>query len=295
MAAGGGTPIAPRKISRIIFETAWAQQSNDPRTYTFTNQTNYSGKQYFFTAPFSAPKATIKAEFVGYPPSSNITVSQTLFIYLDRQSNNTLLIEEGGKVVSSNVTNLPVRINAQLRETVPAQPNMFLVVLNQEGQDVQTIPEEQVSVQADRSFDVLFYLGRGEYIVKLVDDEGRTYASTYMKVVSIDINYQGTDSQKHSIYKFNISMDGTPKMLSDLSVSVDEGKYGTYTLNNVDRVRLDVGQYTGGEYLPAEKHTFKFTSGAFTITVPVDHQRVPTIFEHTLRKAGERVLRPRHP
>ncbi|MFZ5500400.1 MAG: hypothetical protein ACOY58_00590, partial [Candidatus Micrarchaeota archaeon] len=242
----GDADNAAEDVSRIIFETAWAEPYGEPAVYSFSNQTNYTGKQYFFTSSFDAPRATVKAEFVGYPHNANFTVRQTLFMHLEQESNNTLLIEQGGKVVSANITNEPVRINAQLREAKPAQPNMYLVVIDGSGNDAQTIPVQQVSVQADRSFDVLIYLDRGEYIVQLLDDEARLYASTYMKVVSIDVNFDGTDSQKRSVYKFDITMDGAPRTLSDLTVSVDKGQYGTYTFSDVSNVRVDVGQRTGG-------------------------------------------------
>ena len=278
----GDAENAAEDVSRIIFETAWAQPYGEPTTYSFSNQTNYSGNQYFFTAPFDSPHASVKAEFVGHPHAGNFTVEQMLFIHLDRESESTLLIEQGGKVVSANITNDPVRINAQLREPEPGQPNMYLVVVDGKGNDAQIIPVDRVSVQADRSFDVLIYLDRGEYIVNLMDDEANLYASTYMKIVSIDIDYQGTDSQRRSIYRFSITMDGAPRSLSDVSITVDGGQYGTYQFSDVSNIRLDLGQYTGGEQLPLGEHTFDFTSGALKLTVPVVHARAKTIFDEPI-------------
>lgn len=278
----GDAENAADDVSRIIFETAWAEPFSEPTVYTFANQTNYSGRQNFFTAPFDSPSATVKLEFEGSPPAANFTVRQMLFIHLEQAGNNTLLIEQGGKVVSSNVTNDPVRINAQLREPSPGQPNMYLVVVDQSGFDSQTIPVGAVSVQADRSFDVPVYLDKGEYVVNLMDDEADLYASTYMKVVSIEIERMGQDPQKRSTYLFDITMDGEPKTLSDLSVSVDGGDYGTYQFSNVDNVKVDVSQYTGGDQLPLGEHNFAFTSGALTVTVDWPHERAQTIFDQPI-------------
>jgi hypothetical protein len=269
-------------VSRIVFEIPWAEASSENKTYTFLNQTNYSGRQYLFSEPFESPKTTVRMDFLGYSSTSDNPIRETLYIRIEKQRNNSLFIEEGGRVVSANITNLPVRMNAQLREPVASQPNMYLTVLDSNGTEIQTFPEGNVNVQADASFDVLIYLNRGEYLVRLMDDESKVYAQTYMKVVSIDIGYLGTDQQKRSVYIFDIKMDGTPKVLNEVKVNVDGGQYGSYTFNNVDRLRVDVGQYSGNDLLPLGKHTFDFTAGGLKVTVPVSHLRSKTLFDDPL-------------
>lgn len=275
----GNYTSAAEDVSRIVFEVPWSMPSSERKEYLFANQTNYSGKRFFFTEPFESPAATVRVDFTGYSATSNNPIRETLYIRAEKQRNNSLLIEEGGRVVSANITNLPVRMNAQLREPQAAQPNMYLVVYDSNGTEIQTFPQGNLNVQADASFDVLIYLDRGEYIVKLVDDESRVYAETYMKVVSIDITYTGNDQQKKSVYRFDITMDGTPKLLSEISVKVDNGQAGTYTFNNVDKLRVDVGQYSGGELLPIGNHSFAFTAGGLKLNVPVVHKRAKTIFD----------------
>jgi hypothetical protein len=270
-------------ISRIVFETPWADPNAEVKNYTFVNQTTYAGHRSFFSEPFDSPNATVKVEFTGYPPASNFPVQQTLYIRLDKQRNNGLFIEQSGVVVPTNITNEPIRINAQLREPVAAQPNMELVLFDENGTQVQNFPQGNVNVQADRSFDVPIYVDRGEYTLKLQDDESNVYAETYMKVVSIDIKRNPAgDPQKRSIYVFDITMDGSPRSLSDVSVRVDNGTYGTYHFSNVDRVKVDVGQYTGNEILPLGQHTFEFTSGGLKTTVMVEHTRARTIFDEPI-------------
>ncbi|MEW6036590.1 MAG: hypothetical protein AB1529_08320 [Candidatus Micrarchaeota archaeon] len=278
----GDYEAAADDISRIVFETPWAQPNSEPKVYEFTNQTNYSGRQYFFSNEFDSPNVTTKVEFIGYPPASNISIRETLFAQLEKRRNNTLLIEQGGRVVSANITNQPVRINAQLREPVAAQPSMFLSVVDNKGNEIQTFPQGNVNVQADQSFDVLIYLDRGEYIVKLVDDESNVYGETYMKVVSIDINYLGQDVQKRSTYKFSVTMDGSPRTLSEVTVRVDNGQYGTQKFTNVDNMRVDLSQYVGNEPLPLGNHTFEFTAGALKVNIPVVHTRPKTIFDEPI-------------
>ena len=261
----GNSSAAAQDISRIVFEIPWAVPNAETKTYFFANQTNYSGDSYFFSEPFEAPNATVKVDFLGYSATSSNPVRETLYMRLEKAGRNSLIIEEGGRVVSANITNLPVRVNAQLREAQAAQPNMYLVVVDKDGKDVQSFPQGNINVQSDASFDLLLYLDRGEYTVRLVDDESRVYAQTYMKVVSIDITYMGNDPQKRSLYKFDITMDGSPRILSDVSLTVDKGQYGTYRFNNVDKIRVDLSQYVGGEPLPLGNHSFDFTAGGLKL------------------------------
>ena len=185
-------------------------------------------------------------------------------------------------MVPTNITNNLVRMNAQLLEPTAAQPSMFLVMTDINGTEVQSFPQGNVNVQADRSFDVPVYVDRGEYIVKLIDDRNRLYAQTYMKVVSIDIEYKGFSTAKPSLYTFAVMMDGSPISLGEVTLEVDGGSYGTYTFEDVSTIRVDVSEYTGGESLPLGKHTFEFTSGGLEVVVPVEHVRPRTIFDDPL-------------
>ncbi len=278
----GNFTSAADDISRIVFETPWAQPNAPSKVYVLANQTSYSGNEYFFSNAFNSSNATVKIDFTGYSTTSNFPIQQTLYVRLDKQNSNELFVEGGGQVVTTNITNQPIRLNAQLREPVASQPSMSLTVTDVNNTDLQTFPEGNVNVQADRSFDVLLYTDRGEYLVKLADDSGKIYAESYMNVVSVDFNLTGTNRDRHSIYYFSISMAGTPKQLSDVTVKVDNGTMGTYHFSNVDNLAVDVGQYTSGDYLPPGKHTFAFTAGGLTEIVPYDNSRQPTIFENPI-------------
>ncbi|MFN7991848.1 MAG: hypothetical protein U0R44_06875 [Candidatus Micrarchaeia archaeon] len=275
----GNYSSAAEDISRIVFETPWAEPNAPTKTYVLANQTNYTGSRYFFSEAFESPKATLKVEFTGYSNTSNFPIRQTLYAHLEKSNNNSLFVESGGRVVPTNITGDKVRLNAQMREAVSAQPNMLLSIVDINGTELQTLPQGNVNIQADRSFDIPIYIDRGEYIVKLVDDESRNYAQSYMKVVSIDVNWTGINNQKRSIYNFVASMDGTPRSLSDVSVVVDDGRFGSYQFNNVDRMSVDVGQFTGGEELPYGPHNFTFTSGQLKVVVPVERTKSKTFFD----------------
>jgi hypothetical protein len=272
---------AAKDIARIIIETPWAEPSGITKEYVITNSTLLNDSRYFFTDTFEKPNATVRVEFTGYSPASKTPAKEALFISLEKDNNNELFIENGVKVVSTNITQELARLNAILKEPQAAQPEMFLIIEDIYGQQEATFPQGPVNVQADRSFDIPVYVDKGEYIVSLIDDESHEYAQSYMKVVSIDIDHTGYGA-KPSMYKFEVTMDGQPVTLNSVSVVVDGGAYGAYTFSNVDTIIVDVGARTDGQLLPLGNHSFEFTSGALTLDVPVVHERQATIFSDPL-------------
>lgn len=279
----GNASSAADDISRIVYEIPWATPIADNKTYTFVNQTVFAGQQYFFSNPFNSPSATVKVDYIGYSPTSNYPIIQTEYIRLSPQRNNGLYTELGGDVVPTNITGSPVRINAILREAQPAQPNMFLIIDDVNDSEQSNIPEGNVNVQADQSFDIQVYLGAGEYILKLIDDQGNTYAETYMNIVSPQISWSGNDNQHHSIYNFDITMAGRPFQLSDITVKVDGGKNGVYNFpQQTSSISVDVGQYSSGDLLPVGPHQFDFTTGTLDIVVEADHTKAASLFDNPL-------------
>ncbi len=278
----GDYTAAANDVARIIYEVPWAEPTSETRLYEFANLTDYSGSRYFFTEHFENPNGTTRVDFTGYSAASNFPVQETLYITLDKGDENELFIKDGVKVVPTNITEELARITAMLREPEPAQPDMFLIISDVNESDVATFPQGIVSVQADRSFDIPVHAGKGEYIIKLIDDESKIHAQSYMKVVTIDIIYKGVSRKKPSIYLFEVSMDGNPVTLGEVTVTVDQGNYGTYTFDDVNLIEVDVGSRTGDQTLPLGDHSFEFVSGSLTTEIPITHERRRTIFDDPL-------------
>ncbi len=278
----GNATMAAADIAKIVLEMPWAQPNAPSKIYEFVNQTGYSGASYFFSEPFAGNRSSVKVDFTGYSAAAVHPVQETLVTYVEKRPLGELFIEQGVKIVPTNITNDRPRLNARLREPVAAQPNMFLVIMDTNGSEVQNFPQGNINVQADSSFDMPVYVDRGEYVVKLVDEMGRAYAQTYMKVVSIDIAFGGVLTEKRSVYLFDISMDGNPVLLKTVHVVVDGGQYGAYDFTDASSIRIDVGQFTGGDMLPFGKHQFEFTAGGLRMTVPVEHARTQSIFDNPL-------------
>jgi hypothetical protein len=276
----GNVTNAVSDVERIIVEVPWSDANSEPKSYFFENSTNYSGTRYFFTNTFDSENATIQVDITAYSPSSINPLKQRLYYYVQKTQKGDLYIDNGYVVAPTNLTSERIRVNAQLRESNPSQPDMSLVLEDINSTAVQENPQGNVNVQAEKSFDLPIYADRGEYILTLVDDFGRTYAKSYLNVVSIDAVYKGFGN---GVYYFDFTKDGQPVNLQQVSASIDGGKYGTYTFTGTSNVSIDVKKYTSGDPLPPGTHTFEFTSGSgLKTSVSVTHQRVRRIFDEPI-------------
>ena len=267
---------AASDVARIVLETPWSSPNSNSNIYYFENSTNYSGTRYFFSKPFDSDSASVKVDVTGYSPSSNYPLKQRLYYNVEKSQKGDLFVDSGFTVAPTNLTGDRVRINAQLRESSPSAPDMSLIVLDSNASIAQQTPQGSVNVQAEKSFDLPLYVDRGEYILSLSDDYGKVYAKSYLNVVSIDTTIKGYGS---GMYVFDFTKNGQPVTLSQISVSIDGGKYGTYSFPSGSSVSVDVRKYTGGDNLPVGDHNFEFTSGGYRTSVKVSTLRVKRIFD----------------
>lgn len=274
----GKSTVAAGDIARIVNEIPWSAQEGESKIYHIGSSNNYSATEYFYSNTFKGTTETLKAEFTGYSPTGSLPIEQVLFYTVEKEVRGDLNIENGYKVVSSNVTNNFVRLNANLKEPTPAQPSMSLSIVDKNGNEIQSIPQGNIDDQAEASFDIPVYVNDGEYTVKLVDDGGKVYAQTYMKVVSIDIKYNPYKGENAHSYVFDITMDGNPISLAEVNVKVDNGQSGTYKFSDKSTLLVDVNQYTGGDHLPFGNHNFEFVAGGLKVNVPVAVERQRSLF-----------------
>ncbi len=273
----GNYSSAADDVARIITETPWANPTTAPKEYAF-NSTALKiskGARYFFTNPFKGNTTTVKLVFTGYSSVSANPVHQILYKRLEKTVFGDLYIIGGTTVISTNITNDPARLSAVLRESVASQPSMNLIIEDSNAHDAQTIPQGNINVQGVRPFDVRVYSDKGEYTVKLVDDAGKIYAQSYMRVVSIDVKLVAISQQKQSIYIFEFYRENEKvPNVGTVVVSVDDGKYGKYTFNNVkSQVEVDVGQYSNNDILPYGNHNFEFIIGSLKTNYPWNYVR----------------------
>ncbi len=264
------TEYAAEDIARIILEIPWAKSDGEIKEYVLTGEEAAEGKLMFFSEPFEGTERSVKVDFVGASSfDSEIVVEDRKIVRVGKDNLGELSTEGGSTQISTNITNQPVRMNARLNEPVAAQENMFVVMTDSSNREALRMPLGRVNVQGELPVDVLLYVNKGEYITALMDDESKVYAESYLKVVTVDITFEGKYRNQPATYAFSLERDGVPVTLGTVTVKVDGGEYGEYTFNQVSKVNVDVSRYSGGDKLPAGEHTFTFMIGGLKEDITV--------------------------
>ena len=277
---------AAEDVAKMILDVSWAD-SDSSRTYQlFSSETpeeSMGGRFYLFSNPFKGTEKSIILDFAGHRivEGENITVEDLKIVNVEKEALGEIFIPEGYAVISSSISGRDVRVYGVLSEAEPAQVNMYLVIEDSEGNEVYRMSRGRVNTQGEEPVDVPVNLPKGEYTISFIDDSGYVYASSYLIVSSVDIEFV---AESRSIYTFYLTMDGESIPLTSIKVTVDDGDYGVYEFYDVEKtVRVDVAEKTGGNPLPAGDHVFSFEIGGLVEdkVVPVS-TKLPPIFENPL-------------
>jgi hypothetical protein len=270
--------VAAEDVSSIIINLPWLNPTSQTRMYSIDTSGGFSDSTSLFSHPFDGTEASIVSRIAGFSEAARKPITDILITRVSKDPKGELYIEGGFEVVPTNITNNEVRVNARLDEPEPGTANMFLVISDSFGRELQRLPIGIHNVQAPINQDIKVFVDEGQYILSLVDDGGKTYAHAFMEVVSIDIERTYLTGLEQSEYAFDITMGGEPVELNEIVVIVNDGELGTYEFSDVSRVVVDVSAYTGGERLPFGNHTFEFTAGGLTKTLNISRSIPKSVF-----------------
>ncbi|MBI5222918.1 hypothetical protein HY990_00695 [Candidatus Micrarchaeota archaeon] len=275
---------AATDVSRVLLDLPWLIPAGENKSYGVISDSSKSETRNFFSSTIDHSVAGHRIKVAATSATGSV-IEKTIFYNSQDAYAGDLFIDQGTSVVPTNISGSSVRMNARLSEPLAQRVSMSLKFVNASFDEVESLSQGQVDVQTESSFDVPINLPKGEYIINLQDDFGKIYASSYLKVVTIDISQEGL-GQKPSIYVFRASRDGVSASLKDLVVTVDGGKYGRYSypfISENQPILVDVGALTSGELLPYGKHEFRFTSASGLDVVSVwDHPEPKSIFREPI-------------
>ena len=175
-------------------------------------------------------------------------------------------------IIGPTTTDLVV----DLHEGTEEEKRLFLVIDNLAGEvERESVAGTKVSLNSQPTIMHTFSLLTGDYILNIEDDEGDTYARSYLRVMKVTIA-PSLFSYQFDKYAFRVLGDGAPLALDKVTVSVDNGEYGTYTFRGQSVLELDLRDK--GHVLPDAEHIFSFTMGDYVVDYAVDKRPSPSIF-----------------
>lgn len=274
---------AAKDISSIITKVPWLTPNSQNKSYYFNSTSLIGQKLNLYSNEFPDSLGTARVNVIGSLSGIGKKPEQLFYSYLNSSAKGELFVDEGSTVVPSSITGKSIRLNSILTSPNSLKVPMSLNFYNSSGDLTLSLSQGDVDIQSETSFDIRLDVPKDEYFVTLVDDFGNVYAQNYLKVVTLEVNPFGNSREKNSVYLFKAFRELTPVPVQDLTVSVDNGKYGTYNIASVPAdsfISVDVSSKTGGDFLPYGIHSFKFTSpSGLDVTVSVERKEAQTIFK----------------
>lgn len=255
--------LAAEDVAKIIFQTKWADQEGDTKSYSggFTNESKLT--KSFFTNTFKGEQKNVKFEISGFSETGVDAVDRILTVGLSKQALGDLYLEmDGGgfTTVPKVVSEENLRITARLKNPVSVEKSLYISI-SKDGKEVSDkIPLGVINLQTDFTTSIPIDLDSGEYVLSVVDEDETIYAQSLLKVVFVDVAYFGQLGTKHKYY-FQIQKDGKKTQINNVIVSIQNGKYGVYNFSKVSDIVIDTEKATGGEELPSSTYDFAFTFG----------------------------------
>ncbi len=260
---------AAEDIAKVILEAPWAKADGSPKIYPL--------------APTAASVSLLTNEFKGTAKSVLVVFEgrkrvgdQEIVVYdrevarIRKKVRGSLYISPSNSIIPSSISGQNVRMYVALAEPQAQQVSLRVLIINGSGSIFTSFPLGRLSTQSEKEVDIALDPPKGEYKVLVVDDAGNAYAASYLSVSSIQVSFLGK-GKSPSVYRFSVTMDGKPAQLTQVTVSVDGGKYGVYTYTSVvTGIDVDTKQYTSGDALPPGNHSFEFRVGELTETYHLD-------------------------
>lgn len=262
----GNMRAAAGNVTRLLTRMSWRVPLASARTYAVPVEGPLQLLQSFST-PMKSTSGFLRLEWSASDREGRLRAREWRVVPFTKDARGDLYVQGGYAITPTYITNQPVRMNIRFNETGSASRALFLSIINSTSEVGERAGRGQVNVIGEVPFDVPIQTDTGEYIGRIVDEENRVYAQTYLQVASVDIRYAG--QRGRGIYAFEI-YKGDHKENLDVEVSVDEGQYGTYRFTNTADIAVNVLSRTGGEDLPSVRHTFTFQLGALRKSVVVD-------------------------
>lgn len=228
-----------------------------------------------FTSTFEGNNKYVRV--YGFNEETRIGFSKVLYI---QKSTNGELYTQGHDIKPAGLGSTQMDIMAELNEPGGEERIFFTVTQLLEEVDREPIATTKVPLNSRPTFPYEFVLSSGNYILNVVDSDGKAYARSYLRVGTLEI-VQGRHITGSDIYKFSFYLDGQIIPVTG-SVYVNGNTANRMDFENVREVEIEAAKLLGGPLTANEDHTFIFELGEFEFTETVRKTAATSIFENPL-------------
>ncbi|MBD3397672.1 hypothetical protein GF412_00870 [Candidatus Micrarchaeota archaeon] len=268
---------AASDVYDLVVNTPWLAPIGDA-SRTVEIGSNESLVQ-LFTTTFEGDSKYLK--IYGFDNESQLGFSTVIYA---KKSTKGEIYTQGHEITPAGLGSTQMDIMAELNEEGGEERLFFSVTELLAELDREPIATAKVPLNSRPTFPYTFVLPSGDYILNIIDSDGRAYARSYMRVGTLEI-VQGRHSTLNDVYRFSFYLDGSPVQVTG-QVYVDGNKAAMQEFSNVQSLEVDAAELTGGPLAANEEHTFTFELGEFEFTETTTKFASRSIFEDPLILGG---------
>ncbi|MEM3362562.1 MAG: hypothetical protein QXV83_04640 [Candidatus Anstonellaceae archaeon] len=212
---GGNSDLAAEDIARLIMNEPYRQPLSKLVVNLNSTSSNHSYKSTIFFGSVPIQEGYIKLIF-SMIDEKNISQKKILYWPVFKRSNSNIY-SESNLFVPTYLGGQKKVLTLLLNES-PVQEVKLFFQIYQDGEIKDSFPVEQAFTKTivTRAAPLSFSLSPGEYILKVVDSNGKFYAGTKIIIIPIEITITGPDNKIFTAFKegkFNISFNSNSTKL----------------------------------------------------------------------------------
>lgn len=260
--------FAAEDVQKLILDLPWLTPvSEDSGSLSFENGSAYAE---YFTTPFLGDG--VYAQIQAYDNSTGNGFNEVVYL---KKSTRGEIYTLGHSISPSAIGSTQMDVLVELKEEGGEERLFFSVVQSLMEVDREPISSSKLALNSDATFPYTFSLGPGDYILNVVDNDGRKYARAYMRAGDLSV-VSGTAYFTSDQYEFRFYADGKPIALTG-DVYVDG--YSTPThFDNTQSVLVEAAKIAGGSLAINENHKFRFEINEYETTVTIMKRGTSSIF-----------------
>jgi len=247
--------LAARDVANIVSQFVWLTPVASAYQTIGLNSSGSSGQFFVYTSPYKneGQYARFVSTATSNSTSEKIGYGKNLVVW--KRQNGELFSRDGVEVLSSYITDQPVRLSADFRDPAGGSKILYLQTL-ENGDLVRTpvaLSRDPINLGSLFPFDYRPDLEPGTYLLRIVDNTGNIYAKSVLEVPGINISVDKKDFSRGS-FLFSVNAGGAQKVrFASASATMNGENEKIYT--QTDQIDYSTGPLDPGNY------TFSITVG----------------------------------
>ncbi|MCX6770515.1 MAG: hypothetical protein NTX79_00510 [Candidatus Micrarchaeota archaeon] len=256
-----GYEKAVADVSRLIYEERWL--SPIASAEASTNSTSEKEPVSLYTSSFPDDSAFVRLSTKA--TDANGVPLRTFSVFQIDKAQKGEIYPRDPQTVPFYLSGVKTRLNLALKESDPTPVKLF-VGMYKDGVELQRSEFELglTNPTIEKSVDFQVDAEPGNYVLEIIDPQGKVYAATMLTVTDLDISLPWAD-WVNGKFNFTISAGGRPVSPQSLSVAMDKAGERQYSPPTLARSGSDTQlTYSYAGKIAAGKHKFTFSAGRWS-------------------------------